>query len=329
MLTPPHLKNFPGVLLHETPCKDILKNGTQNMSRIPREVAGFALLPVTLPGSTAYPEDVQHYLFIKRQESPDEEEISERSLFMTNIPSLTTELHIKNLFKIQLQAGLVDQVVFSDETNVRESSRQSQNNRNSRKRKRITADDLDNSLEAFKLPSIWTGTPHVLGSNCVAVFVDKASADMALKAVKKAAKLETKLDWGEGIEEQLPPTGLERYKQHNTAQYPSRNDMVELVDDYMSAYNQMMELRSRDAAKKRQTADKDGFIPVMRGTRGAARKEDIEEVAAKHKQKSRTLEDFYRFQMREKRKEGQMERLKEFEEDKRRVEELKRRRGKI
>ena len=299
------------------------------MSRMPREAAGFAVLSVTLPKSTAYPREVKHYLFIKRQESPDEEERSERSLFITNIPSLTSELHIKSLFKTQLQAGLVDQVVFSDEVNVRESSKPSQNNRNSRKRKRITADDLDHSLESYTLPPTSTDIPHVLGSNCIAVFVDKASADVALKAVKKAAKLETQLDWGEGIEEQLPPVGLERYKQHNTAQYPSRNDMVQLVDDYMSAYNQMMELRSKDAAKKRQTADEDGFIPVMRGTRGAARKEDIEEVAAKHKQKSRTLEDFYRFQMREKRKEGQMERLKGFEEDKRRVEELKRRRGRI
>ena len=299
------------------------------MPRLPREVAGFSILPVTLSGSTAYPKDVKHYLFIKRQESPDDDEKSERSLFITNIPSLTTELHIKHMFKTQLRAGLVDHVVFSDEGNVREASIPPQHNRNGRKRKRITADALDNSLESFKLPSTWTGTPHVLGSNCVATFIDKANADMALKAVKRASNPGTQLHWDADVEEQLPPAGLQRYKQHNTAQYPSRNDMVQLVDDYMSAYNQMVELRSRETAKKRQIADEDGFIPVTRGTRGAARKEDIEELAAKHKQKSKTLEDFYRFQMREKRKEGQIERLKGFEEDKRRVEDLKRRRGKI
>ena len=75
--------------------------------------------------------------------------------------------------------------------------------------------------------------------------------------------------------------------------------------------------------------DEDGFVTVTRGSRGAARLEETKELVEKHKEKSKGLEDFYRFQMREKRKEEHAEMLKKFEEDKRKVEEMRQRRGKV
>jgi hypothetical protein len=59
------------------------------------------------------------------------------------------------------------------------------------------------------------------------------------------------------------------------------------------------------------------------------RTEDAKELGEKQKAKNQGLEDFYRFQMRERRKEEQGEFLRKFEEDKRRLDEMKKRRGRL
>ena len=55
-----------------------------------------------------------------------------------------------------------------------------------------------------------------------------------------------------------------------------------------------------------------------------AAKEKLEE-----RDKKRVGEDFYRFQLREKRKEGERELKRKFEEDKKRLEKKRAKRGKI
>ena len=78
--------------------------------------------------------------------------------------------------------------------------------------------------------------------------------------------------------------------------------------------------------------DEDGFITVTRGGRqGPAREEEAraKEEELKKREKNRVKDDFYRFQQREKKKELAKDLVKGFEEDQRRVEEMKRRRGKI
>ena len=299
------------------------------MAQIPREIAGFAVLPVVLAATPALPHAIDHYVFIKRHESRHADESVERSLFIANIPVFTTEAHIKHLFKSQLQAGIVERVTFSDTNPGAEDGPSDQPQKMGRKRKRITVDKLESQLEAYKLPQISDESQHVLGSHCIATFVDRPSLEGALKGVKRATRFKELIIWGEGIQSQLPPIGLEKYRTQHALQYPPRTDLVNLVDDFMGSFNHLMELRSRDLAKKRQAPDEEGFITVTKGTRGMAKTEEADEMAAKQKQKSQGLENFYRFQMREKRKEQQEEMVKRFEEDKQRVEDLKRKRGKI
>lgn len=71
----------------------------------------------------------------------------------------------------------------------------------------------------------------------------------------------------------------------------------------------------------------------MRGGRaGPARLEEAEakkqELEERQKKKG-AKEDFYRFQVREKRKERENELKRNFEEDRRRVQEMRQRRGKL
>jgi len=74
--------------------------------------------------------------------------------------------------------------------------------------------------------------------------------------------------------------------------------------------------------------DEDGFVTVIRGSKGSSRMDEAKEVADKHNEKKQSLDDFYRFQTRERRKEQHADMLKKFEGDKRRVEEMRQRRHK-
>jgi hypothetical protein len=237
---------------------------------------------------------------------------------------------------VQLSAGRVERVEFHDSpakrsvlpTNNYESINTKTNNR---KRKRLTADDLRNELQAISLPQTWDRKLHKSGSRAIVVFVDRLSMESSLKAAKKAAKNSTKIVWGDGIEDRLPPLGPQRYQTHKLLQYPPKAELLRTVNDYMTIFSRFEEARDRETANKAQEPDEDGFITVSRGPKvnSVARDEEMKKLIEKRKERGKGLEDFYRFQMREKRKETQGELLRKFEEDKKKVEEMKKRRGKL
>lgn len=96
----------------------------------------------------------------------------------------------------------------------------------------------------------------------------------------------------------------------------------------------MTKFASQEASKvrlratQRQVADADGFIMVTKGGRnGPARQEAAQEHAKRLKEKRHILEDFYRFQTREKRKVRAKELLRKFEEDKEKIKKIRERKG--
>ena len=147
--------------------------------------------------------------------------------------------------------------------------------------------------------------------------------------------------------------GLSRYTRHHfTLQYPPRKDLLHSVNAYMAVYGQLEEARSREESRKRQQPDEDGFITVTRSTKGGVlRKEEAQELTRQLKEKEKAqqqdkeaaaegnaekfksgprpkgqqqgLTNFYRFQMRERRKEQQLELVRKFEQDRKRVEEMR------
>lgn len=296
------------------------------MSKVPREVSGFFALPVTFPITKAYPINSKHYIYVKPHDPKIPDEDAPRSLFLANIPVTTSELHLKHLFSTQLSAGRVERVEFSDEPAKSSQLTLNVDSKAGKKRKRVTAEELEGRLESHALPKTWQNNLHTSGAHAVVIFVDRPSMEASLRAVKKATKGGAEVVWGKGLEDRLAPQGLQRYSIHNELHYPSRKELLHSVEEYMSAYSQMEEARSREAAKKRQLPDEDGFVTV---TKGAVRRQEANEVAEKAKQKSKSFENFYRFQTREKLKEQRGELMRKFEEDKRRVEEMKKRRGKM
>lgn len=205
-----------------------------------------------------------------------------------------------------------------------------------KKRKR-SFEDADLELD-LALPEISDRALHRSGSTAIVVFVDAKSAEAVLKAIRKIHK-SGKTDrfpvWGGGLGDKLPLLGSARYESYHALRYPDVMTLQMNVDNYMTAFNENEERKKREDRKRRNVPDEDGFVTVTKGGRaGTAKREDVEEkkveMEEREERKRRDLEraGFYRFQVREQRKLEQSELVKQFEEDKRRVEKLREIRGK-
>ena len=112
--------------------------------------------------------------------------------------------------------------------------------------------------------------------------------------------------------------------------YPDKASLLEMVNSFMTDYANQEKERTRKLARQRQEPDEDGFVTVTRGGRiGPARQEEAKERLEKQKEKQRGLEDFYRFQSREKRKERAGELIRKFEQDREKVRKMRERRGRF
>ncbi|EXJ66509.1 uncharacterized protein A1O5_10178 [Cladophialophora psammophila CBS 110553] len=300
------------------------------MVKVPREIGGCIALPLQLHASGSFPREATHYLYLKPHDPKIPDEDTPRSLFLVNIPVCATEQSLKHLFTTQLEGGRIQEIYFSENAPGKQPVPAK---KSSRKRKRMTVEEIEAGLDKYSLPNVFDSEIQKSGATAIVVFVDKASMELTLKAAaRRAAKSGTSITWEDVARlgsNEMPRLGLTRYEHHKSLQYPSRKDLLRSVNAYMTTYSQLEESRSRDNARKRAIPDEDGFITVTRGSRGSARIEEAKESAEKQKEKAKALEDFYRFQTRERRKQEQEEIVKRFEEDKRKVEEMRARRGKL
>ena len=300
------------------------------------EVAGYTTLPLQLPSTPLLSQPATHYLYIRPHEPRIPDPDSARSLFIVNTPIDTTEVHLRHLFGEQLSAGRVSSVQFEDvstkKSAVTAAATEGSLSNRSKKRKRATADDLQSTLDKLSLPSTWDRQLHKSGTHAIVVFADRSSMEASLKAATKAAKKGSKIIWGEGIpENRVPALGLARYRMHERARYPNRADVLSAVNDFMTVFAEVSEARKREEARKFAEPDEDGFITVTSGPKlnSVAREDEVKEMVERQKKKAAGLEDFYRFQSREKRKESQQRLLKQFGEDRKKLAEIKARKGKI
>ena len=302
------------------------------MAQLDGQVAGFTALPIQFPKTRAF-QQATHYIYIKPHDPHLPDPSAARSLFLVNVPVATTENHLKHLFNTQLAVGRVEEVYFSEtrpqKTSLVSQTQSPQQNR-SRKRKRESVEDVEAALEACELPETWGNDIHGSGAHAVVVFVDRASMEGGLKAAKRVAKKGTQIVWADGLHDASSSLGLRRYDSHNKLRYPSRKELLRSVDEYMTTFTKVEEARARAETRKRQMPDEEGFITVTKASRGGVvRRDEAKQLSEKRKEKKKGLEDFYRFQMREKRKDEQGQLIKQFEEDRKKIEEMKRRRGRL
>ena len=300
------------------------------MSEIPPKLGEFSILPISLPHMPSYPVKATHCLYLRPHVPKIPAASDSRSLFLVNVPIDSTEAHFRAIFNTLVGAGRFETIIFESERQIAPPATTVDvigKKENNTKRKRGEGKKLINEDDG-ELPRVWDRELHRSGSTAVAVMADEKSVEAVLKAVRKVHKSSTYPIWGAGVEEKVLKLGSQRYLTHQKLRYPDKAVLQASVDAFMTAFNEKEEEAARAAKRVRNVPDEDGFITVTRGGRtGPARREEAEEARRKElekeEEKRRTMGDFYRFQARERRKEQQNELVKKFEEDRKRVESMR------
>lgn len=250
-----------------------------------------------------------------------------RELFLVNLPFDASAQHIKSLFAEQVDVSArVERVDFDDVSLATKSHASAAVSvaRANKKRKRGQNDAV------VPLPETWDRSLHAGGCTAIVTFTDSQAADLALKHALRMSKAAKSINWTKVLGDKAPALGSARYIAHQRLCYPDRNILRTNVDQYMLAFEEEEARKRRALAKLRSEPDEDGFVTVTRGGRaGPARVEEATAALEKQKARHAGKEDFYRFQHREKKKEEANELLRGFQEDRRKVEEMKLKRNKF
>ncbi|KAK1064038.1 hypothetical protein LTR12_015179 [Friedmanniomyces endolithicus] len=289
-----------------------------------------------MPPLPSFPRETTHYLYLRPNAPKSPTETTPRELFLVNVPVDATETHLRALFAEQLGGARVESVGFEGGRRrgrgITGPVAVGTASGRGKKRKRGVVGEGEVGTEEREvgvLPEVCEREVQGSGGTAVVTFVDRASAEMAVKEARRAARNGRKVVWGAGVGEKVPALGLAGLRADHALRYPDPAVLQQSVDDFMAAFS----AQEAELARVRSVPDADGFVTVTRGARmlPAAREEDAEkmEEGARKREKKKVGEDFYRFQVREKRKEEQLGLVRGFEEDQRRVEEMRRRRGKM
>ncbi|KAH8910983.1 hypothetical protein BR93DRAFT_955983 [Coniochaeta sp. PMI_546] len=308
-------------------------------------IGDFSILPISIPPLPSYPKPTTHHLYLRRNAPKIPTPDDSRSLFIINVPADSTRLHFRALFTALLGAGRFESITFEDERKAAsqaladlllpaQAARLAPHSKK-RKREDEEAQHAKEEEETARLPEPWSRPLRRSGGTAVVVLADERSVDKALKAAGKAARSGKFPVWGAGVPEQGRALGSRWVRSHVRLTYPDRSAVEAAVDAFFTVYNRREREAAELAKRLRNEPDEDGFVTVTRGggRTAPAKREEAEEARRKMVEKAdkkrEELSNFYRFQLRERKKEEQAELVKKFEEDRRRVDAMREKRGKF
>lgn len=292
-------------------------------------VSDFTVLSLQVPPQPSFAQETTHYLYLRANAPRVPTEDTPRQVFLVNVPIDATDVHLRSLFADQLSGARLESVAFGSTQITRGIAAPLPTGK---KRKRGQDESEQPGQEVGVLPQTWDREIHHSGGTAVVTFVDRTSAEAALKEARRVARAGGAVVWGQGVEGKVPPLGRARYFSHHRLRYPPAAELQASVDEYMAAYSAAEAAKEKQLARQRTAPDEDGFVTVVRGGRkGPAREEEarVKEEALKKREQERVKGDFYRFQTRERKKEEAKKLVTGFEEDRRRVEEMRKRRGRM
>lgn len=299
-----------------------------------------------MPALPSYPKPTAHHLYLRRNAPKIPTADDARSLFVVNAPADSTHLHFRAVFTALLGAGRFESVTFEDERRPASQAladlvlpaQAARLAAHSKKRKREEDEESQHAREEeemARLPEPWPRALRRSGGTAVVVLADERSAEKALRAAAKAARSGKFPVWGAGVPERDRALGSGWVRSHVRLTYPDKADVGAAVDAFFAVYNRREREAAELAKRLRNEPDEEGFVTVTRGggRTAPAKREEAEEARRKMIEKAdkkrEELSTFYRFQLRERKKEEQAELVKKFEEDRRRVEAMKEKRGKF
>lgn len=301
-------------------------------------MADFAILPIKIPGTPSYPSSAIHEVRIRRNAPKIPTADDSRSLFLKNIPADSTEGHFRAVFSELVGAGRFETMSFDDATTTRSlpvDSAQAIKLAGFRKRKReeVEAEEREREEQASQLPPIWPRRLQRSSSTAVVLLADEKSVQLVLKAIAKVHKTRKYPSWGSsgGDGNHLGSSWVASHLQLSRA---DKHATQTAVHAFFDAFNRREKEATELAKRLRNEPDEDGFVTVTRGGRAApAGRNEAEEakrkMVEKDEKKKSEMKDFYRFQLRERRKAEQAALLRSFEEDKRKVNAMREKRGKF
>lgn len=183
-------------------------------SKVPSEIAGYTIFPLSLPPLPSFPEVATHYLYLAPHQPKIPTPTASRSLFLVNVPFDSTDIHIKHLFSTQigLPAGRIEEVQFEGQRGKFDgrdgaTASETSQHKKGKKRKRGKGGGSVEDMEDMALPPVWDRELHTNNRTAVLLFVDRASMEAAFKAVKLMRKERKEPVWGEGLEDKVPALG--------------------------------------------------------------------------------------------------------------------------
>ncbi|KAK9455211.1 ribosomal RNA-processing protein 7-domain-containing protein [Dipodascopsis uninucleata] len=249
-----------------------------------------------------------HYLYIRKHDDHSGSEYASSTFFMANIPIDATTSHIRTLFS-SLCAVSDPKLAAVKFLEAPTSSS-------------IIIPTTD-SLKTSSLTPIRKIWPSCSAAHIS--FSESAAFAKALSALKRTRA--QPIEWITDGTEDPTACGTARYLAIHRRLYVNSEILQNAIDAYMAEFNKTEAQREREAKRKRMTPDEDGFVTVARnvGRSGAGISNDFTKEEAKKKLRKVELKDFYRFQIRQQKKDRMNELIKNFKNDQEKIKELKER----
>lgn len=298
----------------------------------------FVVLPIAMQPCPSFPEAALHEVRIRRNAPKIAAANDSRSLFLKNIPVDSTEEHFRAVFTQLVGAGRFEGITFEDESGAVHSYDPAQAvkiNTIAKKRKRddIEMEEQRKEQEGIRLPEIWTRRVLRSSSTAVVLLADEKSVQLVLKAIAKANKSKKYPVWDDELAD-VAPLGVPWISAHLRDSRVDKAATRKSVHAFFSSFNRKEKEAAELAKRLRNEPDEDGFVTVTRGGRTApASKHEAEEakrrMVEKDTKKKSEMKDFYRFQLRARRKEEQASLMRRFQQDREKVNAMKEKRGKF
>ncbi|KZT60772.1 hypothetical protein CALCODRAFT_428783 [Calocera cornea HHB12733] len=323
--------------------------GKASKGKLPQKINDFTLLPLLLPAAANLPPAV-HYLYLRAHAGPSsassaagpasagEELPRGHTLFVVNLPA---DMGERELRKLAGRWGVVERVLIRggeggaesaggvEEDDVEDEDMEdpeeeeedlSSDDRSGRACKPRRTKSKDPTVQVTPLPPL-PPMPHRAALSAHVVFLDAASLQAALRPISSP------------IAYDRPAFGLQHYIALHGALRPPLEAVRAHADSYIAAFEQRQAAGKQTGKYKMGEAevDQDGFTVVRRGGKYgkalggvpvASRAEENRKGRGRKKKARRAagaVEDFYRFQVREKKRKEFGELRSRFERDKERV----------
>ncbi|OAA69501.1 hypothetical protein ISF_02771 [Cordyceps fumosorosea ARSEF 2679] len=309
------------------------------MARIDAGSDQFVILPIQMPPCPSFPETAVHEIRLRRNAPKIATANDSRTLFLKNIPADSTEQHFRAVFTQLVGAGRFEGISFEDEGSATHSLDPAQTvkiNTIAKKRKRddVELEEEEKERQAIQLPEIWTRKLLRSSSTAVVLLADEKSVQLVLKAISKANKTKKYPVWEDESSRGVSPLGVPWISSHLRDSRVDKAAARRSVHAFFNAFNRKEKEAIELAKRLRNEPDEDGFVTVTRGGRTApASKYEAEEakrrMVEKDSKKKSEMTDFYRFQLRARRKDEQAALMKRFQQDREKVNAMKEKRGKF